>query len=163
MMNGMTKKTYSIWLQNSVHNKKIYDLIKRYASEEHKDSFSPHVTLVSNINSEEKALKVLHKLSHNKSSVVFDKVSTGDTYFQKLYLESSDNSFFFECVSKIEGWPSLWVPHLSLSYGDELPKSFDLGELNELIPITISFDTLSLYKTGPKVSEWKEITTLRLN
>ena len=163
MMNGMTKKTYSIWLQNSVHNKKIYDLIKRYASEEHKDSFSPHVTLVSNINSEEKALKVLHKLSHNKSSVVFDKVSTGDTYFQKLYLESSDNTYFFNSVSKIEGWPSLWVPHLSLSYGDELPKSFDLGELNELIPITISFDTLSLYKTGPKVSEWKEITTLRLN
>ena len=158
----MTKETYSIWLQNSVHNKKIYDLIKRYAIEEHKDSFSPHVTLVSNINSEEKALKVLHKLSNNKSSVVFDKVSTGDTYFQKLYLESSDNTYFFECVSKIEGWPSLWVPHLSLSYGDELPKSFDLGELNELIPITISFDTLSLYKTGPKVSEWKEITTQSL-
>jgi hypothetical protein len=159
----MTKETYSIWLQNSVHNKKIYDLIKRYASEEHKDPFSPHVTLVSNINSEEKALKILQKLSDNKSSVVFDKVSTGDTYFQKLYLESSDNTYFFECVSKIEGWPSLWVPHLSLSYGDELPKSFDLGELNELIPITLSFDLLSLYKTGPKVSEWKEITTLRLN
>ena len=102
---------YSIWLQNSIHNDKIYNLIERYAREEKKDSFFPHVTL----------------------------------------------------VSKIEGWPSLWVPHLSLSYGDELPKSFDLGELNELIPITISFDTLSLYKTGPKVSEWKEITTLRLN
>ncbi len=159
----MTKETYSIWLQNSVHNKKIHDLIKRYASEENKDSFSPHVTLVSNINSEEKALNILQKLSDNKFSVVFDKVSKGDTYFQKLYLESSDNTYFFECVSKIEGWPSLWVPHLSLSYGDELPKSFDLGELNELIPITISFDTLSLYKTGPKVSEWKEITTLRLN
>ena len=159
----MTEETYSIWLQNSVHNKKIHNLIKRYASEENKDSFSPHVTLVSSINSEEKAMKILQKLSDNKSSVIFDKVSTGDTYFQKLYLESSDNTYFFECVSKIEGWPSLWVPHLSLSYGDELPKSFDLGELNELIPITISFDTLSLYKTGPKVSEWKEITTLRLN
>ena len=159
----MTIETYSIWLQNSVHNKKIHKLIKRYAREENKDSFFPHVTLVSHINSEEKALKVLHKLSHNKSSVVFDKVSIGDTCFQKLYLESSDNSYFFECVSKIEGWPSLWVPHLSLCYGDELPKSFDLGELNELIPITLSFDTLSLYKTGPKVSEWKGITTLRLN
>ena len=159
----MYKETYSIWLQNSIHNEKVYELIKRYASEENKNSFSPHVTLVANINSEDRALNILQKLSDNKSSVIFDKVSTGDTYFQKLYLESSDNTYFFECVSKIEGWPSLWVPHLSLSYGDELPKSFDLGELNELIPITISFDTLSLYKTGPKVSEWKEITTLRLN
>ena len=159
----MTKETYSIWLQNSVHNKKIHDLIKRYASEENKDSFSPHVTLVSNINSEKKALKVLQKLSENKSSVIFDKVSVGNTYFQKLYLESSDNSYFFSSVANIQGWPSLWVPHLSLCYGDELPKSFDLGELNELIPITLSFDTLSLYKTGPKVSEWKEITTQSLH
>ena len=159
----MTKETYSIWLQNSVHNIKIHNLIKRYASEENKDSFSPHVTLVSNINSEEKALKILQKLSDNKSSIVFDKVSTGDTYFQKLYLESSDNTYFFNSVSKIEGWPSLWVPHMSLCYGDELPKSFDLGELNELIPITLTFDTITVYKTGPVVSEWKEITTLLLD
>ena len=159
----MTKETYSIWLQNSVHNKKIHNLIKRYASEENKDSFSPHVTLVSNINSEKKALKVLQKLSENKYSVTFDKVSVGDTYFQKLYLESSDNSYFFSSVANIQGLPSLWVPHLSLCYGDELPKSFNLGELNELIPITLSFDTLSLYKTGPKVSKWEEITTQSLH
>ena len=159
----MTKETYSIWLQNSVHNKKIHNLIKRYASEENKDSFSPHVTLVSNINSKENALKILQKLSDNKSSIVFDKVSTGDTYFQKLYLESSDNTYFFNYVAKIEGWPSLWVPHLSLCYGDELPKSFYLGELNKLIPITLTFDTITVYKTGPKVSEWKEITTLLLD
>ena len=154
---------YSIWLQNSIHNDKIYNLIERYAREEKKDAFFPHVTLVSKINSHEKAMGVLQLLSNKKCNITFDKISTGDTYFQKLYLESSDNSYFFNSVSKIEGWPSLWVPHLSLSYGDELPKSFDLGELNELIPITISFDTLSLYKTGPNISEWKEITTLRLN
>ena len=159
----MYKETYSIWLQNSIHNEKVYEIIKRYAKEEDKDSFSPHVTLVSHIDSKETALKILNKLLVKKSTVIFDRVSTGDTYFQKLYLESSDNSYFFNAVSKIEGWPSLWVPHMSLCYGDELPKSFDLGELNELIPITISFDTLSLYKTGPNISEWKEITTLRLN
>ena len=30
---------YSIWLQNSIHNDKIYNLIERYAREEKKDSF----------------------------------------------------------------------------------------------------------------------------
>ena len=154
---------YSIWLQNSIHNDKVYNLIQRYAKEEKKDLFFPHVTLVAKINSHERATEVMQLLSNKKCNITFDKISTGDTYFQKLYLESSDNSYFFNSVSEIEGWPSLWVPHLSLSYGDELPKSFDLGELNELIPITISFDTLSLYKTGPKVSEWKEITTLLLD
>jgi hypothetical protein len=121
------------------------------------------VTLVSHIDSEEKALKILNKLLVKKSTVIFDRVSTGDTYFQKLYLEASDNSYFFNAVSMLEGWPSLWVPHLSLCYGDELPKSFDLGELNALIPITLTFDTITVYKTGPVVSEWKEITTLLLD
>ena len=154
---------YSIWLENSLHNNEIHELIKRYAKEENKVPFFPHVTLVTKIFSKEKAVEIFNQLSNKKCSVIFDKISTGETYFQKLYLESSENSYFFNSVSKIEGWPSLWVPHLSLSYGDELPKSFDLGELNELIPIKISLDTLSVYKTGPKVSEWKKITTLRLN
>ena len=154
---------YSIWLQSTKHNKKIYDLITRFAKEEGKDSFFPHVTLVTKISTYETAMDTLKLLSSEKCIINFDKISSGDTYFQRLYLESSDNTYFFNSVSKIESWPSLWVPHLSLCYGDELPKSFDLGELNELIPITLSFDLLSLYKTGPKVSEWKEITTLRLN
>ena len=158
----MNIETYSIWLQNSEHNKKISDLINKYALDESKDSFFPHVTLVTRISTEEKANEILEQLSKDKCDIVFDKVSVGDTYFQRLYLESSDNSYFFNSVSKLQGWPSLWVPHLSLCYGDELPKSFDSGELNELIPITLSFDTLSLYKTGPKVSEWKEITTQSL-
>ena len=153
---------YSIWLQSTKHNKKIYDLITRFAKEEGKDSFFPHVTLVTKIPTYEAAMNSLKLLSNEKCIINFDKISTGDTYFQRLYLESSDNTYFFNSVSKIAGWPSLWVPHLSLCYGDELPKSFDLGELNELIPITLSFDTLSLYKTGPKVSEWKEITTQSL-
>ena len=158
----MEKTTYSIWLQNSSHNQDLLNLIDKFAKEESKDSFFPHVTLVTHIFSEEEAINILSKLRINKDEVVFDKISTGDTFFQKLYLEASDNSYFFNAVSILEGWPSLWVPHLSLCYGDELPKSFDRGELNELIPITLSFDTLSLFKTGPKVSEWKEITTLSL-
>jgi hypothetical protein len=156
-------ETYSIWLQNSEHNKEISDLINKYALDKSKDSFFPHVTLVTRIPTDEKAIEILEQLSKDKCDIVFDKVSVGDTYFQRLYLESSDNSYFFNSVSKLQGWPSLWVPHLSLCYGDELPKSFDLGELKELIPITLSFDTLSLYKTGPKVSEWREITTQSLH
>ena len=158
----MNIETYSIWLENSEHNKEISDLINKYALDESKDSFFPHVTLVTRISTEEKANEILEQLSKDKCDIVFDKVSVGNTYFQRLYLESSDNSYFFNSVSKLQGWPSLWIPHLSICYGDELPKSFDLGELKELIPITLSFDTPSLNKTGPKVSEWREITTQSL-
>ena len=154
---------YSIWLTNSEHDNEIYSLIQRFTDEEGQDVFIPHVTLVTQISTQERATEIQEELSKNKCNILFDKISVGNTYFQKLFLESSDNSYFFKSISNIQGWPSLWVPHLSLYYGDELPKSFDLGELNELIPIVLTFDTIAVYKTGPKVSEWKEITTLHLD
>tara|TARA_B100001027_G_scaffold90638_1_gene62205 strand:- start:78 stop:545 length:468 start_codon:yes stop_codon:yes gene_type:complete len=154
---------YSIWLTNSEHDNEIYSLIQRFTDEEGQDVFIPHVTLVTQISTQERATEIQEELSKNKCNILFDKISVGNTYFQKLFLESSDNSYFFKSISNIQGWPSLWVPHLSLYYGDELPKSFDLGELNELIPIVLTFDTIAVYKTGPKVSEWKEITTLLLD
>ena len=154
---------YSIWLTSSEHDEEIYSLIQRFADEEGQDAFIPHVTLVTQISTKEKVAKILNELFKKKCSILFDKISVGNTYFQKLFLESSDNSYFFKSISNIQGWPSLWIPHLSLYYGDELPKSFDLGELNKLIPITLTFDTITVYKTGPKVSEWKEITTLLLD
>ena len=154
---------YSIWLTSSEHDREIYNLIQRFADEEGQDAFIPHVTLVTQISTQEKAAEILNQIFKNKCSVLFDQISVGNTYFQKLFLESSDNSYFFKTISNIQGWPSLWVPHLSLYYGDELPKSFDLGELNKLIPVALTFDTIAVYKTGPKVSEWKEITTLYLD
>ena len=77
----MEETTYSIWLQNSTHNQDILNLINRFAKEESKDSFFPHVTLVTHISSEEEALSTLSKLNINKDEVVFDKISTGDTFF----------------------------------------------------------------------------------
>ena len=94
--------------------------------------------------------------------MTFDKIFEGESYFQRLYLTASDNIPFNNLVINLEGWPSLWVPHLSLYYGNELPKSYSSINFDKLIPITITFDTLELYKTGPIVSEWKEITTLSL-
>ena len=62
----MEKTTYSIWLQNSTHNQDLLDLIDRFAKEESKDSFFPHVTLVTHISSEEEAINILSKLRINK-------------------------------------------------------------------------------------------------
>jgi hypothetical protein len=146
---------------NDVAN--IKNQIDYFAKEENKASFDPHVTLVTKINSQEKANDILDQIKKGKITVTFDRISEGRSYFQRLYLEASDNNQFYNSVIGLEGWPSLWVPHLSLYYGNELPKSYSSINFDKLIPITITFDTLELYKTGPIVSEWKEITTLILN
>ena len=156
-------ETFSIWVKSSSNDvANIKNQIDSFAKEENKASFDPHVTLVTKINSQEKANDILDQIKKEKITVTFDRISEGKSYFQRLYLEASDNNQFYNSVTSLEGWPSLWVPHLSLYYGNELPKSYSSINFDKLIPITITFDTLELYKTGPIVSEWKEITTLSL-
>ena len=160
----MEEQTFSIWVKSSSEDvANIKNQINSFAEEENKDSFGPHVTLVTKINSEEKANDILDQIKKEKTTVTFDRICEGRSYFQKLYLIASDNIPFNNLVINLESWPSLWVPHISLYYGNELPNSFPSKSLDNIIPITITFDTLGLYKTGPIVSDWREITTLFLD
>ena len=159
----MEEQAFSIWVKSSSDDvANIKNQIDFFAEEENKASFDPHVTLVTKINSQQKAHDILDQIKKEKITVSFDRICEGKSYFQRLYLEASDNNQFYNSVISLEGWPSLWVPHLSLYYGNEVPKSYSSINFDKLIPITITFDTLELYKTGPIVSEWKEITTLSL-
>jgi len=159
----LEEQTFSIWVKSSSDDiANIKNQIDSFAEEESKASFDPHVTLVTKINSQEKANDILDHIKKEKITVTFDRICEGESYFQRLYLTASDNIPFNNLVINLEGWPSLWVPHLSLYYGNELPKSYNSKNFDKLIPTTITFDTLELYKTGPTVSEWKEITTLSL-
>ena len=108
-------------------------------------------------------MSVFNKIPKKRFDITFDTIQEGTTYFQRLFLTSSDNTNFQNSIIDIEGWPSLWIPHLSLYYGNELPKSYPSKNFDNLIPATVTFDTLVLSETGPIVSEWKEITTLFLD
>ena len=155
---------YSIWVESSSNQlTEIKKVIKTLSEEEDKDYFEPHVTLVTNLNSEHSAMDVFNKMPKKRFDITFDTIQEGTTYFQRLFLTSSDNTNFQNSIIDIEGWPSLWIPHLSLYYGNELPKSYLSKDFDNLIPITVTFDTLVLSKTSPLVSEWKEITTLFLD
>ena len=155
---------YSIWVESSSKQlTEIKKVIKNLSEEENKDYFEPHVTLVTNLNSEQSAIDVFNKIPKKRFDITFDTIQEGTTYFQRLFLTSTDNTNFQNSITDIEGWPSLWIPHLSLFYGNELPKSYPSKDFDNLIPITVTFDTLVLFETGPIVSKWKEITTLFLD
>jgi hypothetical protein len=155
---------YSIWVESSSEQlSKIKKIIRTLVDEEAKDYFEPHVTLVTSLKTEPSAIDVFNKIPKKRFDITFDKIQEGTTYFQRLFLTSSDNTNFQNSIIDIEGWPSLWIPHLSLYYGNELPKSYPSEDFDNLIPITVTFDTLVLFETGPIVSKWKEITTLFLD
>ena len=155
---------YSIWFESSLKQlTEIKKVIKNLSEEENKDYFEPHVTLVTNLNSEQSAMDVFNKIPKKRFDITFDTIQEGTTYFQRLFLTSKDNTNFQNSIIDIEGWPNLWIPHLSIYYGNELPKSYPSKDFDNLIPITVTFDTLVLFETGPIVSKWKEITTLFLD
>ena len=155
---------YSIWVESSSKQlTEIKKVIKNLSEEENKDYFEPHVTLVTNLNSKQSAMDVFNKIPKKRFDITFDTIQEGTTYFQRLFLTSKDNTNFQNSIIDIEGWPSLWIPHLSIYYGNELPKSYPSKDFDNLIPITVTFDTLVLFETGPIVSKWKEITTLFLD
>ena len=154
---------YPIWVESSSDQvSDIKKVIKTISDEEDKEYFEPHVTLVTNLKTQLSAMDVFNKLPKKRYDITFDTIQEGTTYFQRLFLTSSDNTNFQNSIIDIEGWPSLWIPHLSLYYGNELPKSYPSKDFDNLIPATFTFDTLVLSKTGPLVSEWKEITTVNL-
>ena len=155
---------YSIWVESSSKQlTQIKKVIKTLSEEENKDYFEPHVTLVTNLNSEHSAMNIFNKIPKKRFDITFDTIQGGTTYFQRLFLTSTDNTNFQNSITDIEGWPSLWIPHLSLFYGNELPESYPSKDFDNLIPVTVTFDTLVLSETGPIVSKWKEITTLFLD
>ena len=155
---------YSIWVESSSNQvSDIKKVIKTLSDQENKEYFNPHVTLVTNLKTELSAMDVFNKIPKKRFDITFDTIQEGTTYFQRLFLTSSDNTNFQNSIIDIEGWPSLWIPHLSLYYGNELPKSYPSKDFDNLIPATVTFDTLVLFETGPLVSEWREITTLFMN
>ena len=155
---------YSIWVESSSDQvSDIKKVIKTLSDEEDKEYFDPHVTLVTNLKTELSAMDVFDKISKKRFDITFDTIQEGTTYFQRLFLTSKDNTNFQNSIIDIEGWPNLWIPHLSIYYGNELPKSYPSKDFDNLIPITVTFDTLVLFETGPIVSKWKEITTLFLD
>ena len=134
---------YSIWVESSSNQlTEIKKVIKTLSEEEDKDYFDPHVTLVTNLNSEHSATDVFNKIPKKRFDITFDTIQEGTTYFQRLFLTSTDNTNFQNLIIDIEGWPSLWIPHLSLYYGNELPKSYPSEDFDNLIPATVTFDTL---------------------
>ena len=155
---------YSIWIKSKNNSlDKAKEIINEIAEKEKSTPFNPHVTLVTNMYSLDKAEKIFEMINKNKIIINFDSVGIGSTYFQRLFLTASDNFPFFNAVSSIEAWPSLWVPHLSLFYGNQLPLNFSTDEINNSLPIQGVFDTLELYITGPDVSKWKEVKSISLD
>ena len=68
---------YSIWAKSKNNSlNKAKEIINEISQKEESIPFNPHVTLVTNIYSQEKAEKILEKINKSKIIVNFDSVGT---------------------------------------------------------------------------------------
>ena len=107
---------YSIWVESSLNQlSDIKEIIKILSLEEGKEYFDPHVTLVTNLKTEPSAMSVFNKIPKKRFDITFDTIQEGTTYFQRLFLTSTDNTNFQNSIIDIEGWPSpVSYTHLTL-------------------------------------------------
>ena len=86
---------YSIWVESSSNQvSDIKKVIKTLSEEEDKEYFDTHVTLVTNLKTQLSAMDVFNKIPKKRFDITFDTIQEGTTYFQRLFLTSSDNTNF---------------------------------------------------------------------
>jgi len=77
---------FSVWLKSSSNQlDEIKNLIHTISEQEKTDYIDPHVTLVTNLQTEESGKNYLDKIVKNKFDIIFNKIQEGTTFFQRLY------------------------------------------------------------------------------
>ena len=66
---------YSIWVESSSNQStEIKKVIKTLSEEEDKDYFEPHVTLVTNLSTEDTAKDLFENIPKKRFDITFDKI-----------------------------------------------------------------------------------------
>ena len=167
---------FSIWIipQGSVSDT-ITSLTKKIADDFGSPVFQTHITLIPDVVGEaEDNIKNVEEITKQTEafSVSFNGVGLQwEMYFQCLYLTVRQDLQLMQLrenlVKKFTPHNrSLYMPHLSIMYGDNVPvetKSDIIGEIEDsLINTSYTVDSLYIYQTNNPVSSWRFIKKLPL-
>tara|TARA_B100000029_G_scaffold371908_1_gene365969 strand:+ start:466 stop:981 length:516 start_codon:yes stop_codon:yes gene_type:complete len=143
---------YSLWLvPKDPLKKEIQDINKFFSKKFGGPQFCPHVTLNPFICGPEKALRqqcLTFSRLFNPLEIRLENVSTTEKFFMSVFFDVHKSSQLMDMNKKskalFESKEQLYVPHLSLTYGD-----FSFSEKNEMIGLskvqTKSFVAEDLY------------------
>jgi hypothetical protein len=175
------KQRFSLWLTTSGPTRTAFqEVIDQLASKWNAPSFLPHITLLGNIDIEEKELmqrvNTLEK-GRRRFSLELGPVQTEDSVFKSLYLPVCIDQWIVNLV-KLREWvysafhPSdplgraenfpvrgQYMPHLSLMY-KKLPHTTMVRQVIPSLPEFHKYfdvDSLEVWKTQGPVSDWQRI------
>src|SRR5258708_35721734 len=165
---------YSVWFmpEESLYSQ-FSDMITVKASELNSPVFEPHVTIISDYSgSQENAIKFATQAVSKLSSSIKIKL-TGLTFGKSFYqcvffkvLFTAELSSFVTNTREIYGHDTtkLYMPHLSLVYGDfdtaiklSIISNWGITITSSNIEMSFSPSFLAVYRTGGSPTNWQMI------
>jgi len=162
---------YSIWIvPDSLPLTLSTRYIHKYAMKFHSPVFTPHLTLIGNINqNEERVISLTYRLAKQIKAckIRFYKVGHDDSFFTSLFLQARltprlKNMYnLSKQIFKLKNTLD-YVPHLSLMYGKiSLKSKIDIMSKLKVKPQDFDFyaTELQVHKTNGRVKNWKKIAS----
>ncbi len=159
------KNNYSLWVVPPTKIKQqLETVINQLSNEYNAPRFEAHMTILGGFDEEEKemlnkARQIAKKIKPFVLSL--DKVSCSTTYVQNVLVRVTVTKEVLEAnmvakkVMKKEN--DMFMPHISLMYGDHTMKERAEIALKINLPREISFDVskLVVMETGANIEKWK--------
>lgn len=179
MNEGLNRKSsdnargYSLWLKadrsTSIEIQAAIDGLCKRLNAPH---FSPHITLLGQLDSDEEAVRLkTHELANRTKpfEVVATEIDFQDVFFRSMFLKISEtdalmdlNSAARKIFDRQADQP--FFPHLSLlySYESRLSKLQASNDVNLNLPKTFKITGMEIIRTFGQVQDWNLIQKIEL-
>jgi len=149
---------HSLWLTPEDKSQTVLsELISKLAKKHQSPIFPPHVTLIGlsflGQLGQKKSIDAATKLSKLSPPLKLDlgNIDYSTTYFQCLFARINATpqlmNLYLESEKHYEREPKMYMPHLSLLYGDiDMESRHRLAQSTSLPISTVTFDTLTVVK-----------------
>jgi len=161
-------KGYSLWFipDNEIYDM-LSDLISKLSSRLHTPVFEPHLTLIGEVEGEEKG--IIQKTEELASAIrpfeiTLTRIGYLDHFFRCLFIRAEESGNLLKANEKAKEIfgrmdDPKYMPHLSLVYGNltEEKKKDVIAETGENFGISFVAGSIHLVKTTGETTDWKKI------
>lgn len=157
---------YSIWLvPEECEKRSVQDIINSLLRTYGGDVFTPHLTILGEINGEETKIKKIFTDStkgFHSLEIFVDRVTFSTTFFQNVFILAKPTSDLLELnlnLKKRFDMPNdFFIPHISLMYGlEDMKLREEISEKIQFKEKSILFDKIVLVDLANSIKDMKII------
>jgi 2'-5' RNA ligase len=164
----MPLQKYSLWLMpTGATGEKFSHLIARLAKQYSSQRFSPHITLIGLIESDEEEMISKAQAVATQSqpcAIKLMHINYTNEYYKSLFVEVEPAAALlatYQAARKVfpDSQATSYAPHLSLLYGNFSvdTKKQIINEIGDTLPDEFEARTLYLYLTDGDANTWHKI------